>query len=54
MLGICVRTDAQLEDLCRDDTIFAALGEGGIFIVNATHAGGRRGGLSKRDVRAVG
>jgi 3-hydroxyisobutyrate dehydrogenase-like beta-hydroxyacid dehydrogenase len=38
MLGICVRTDAQLEELCKDDAIFAALGAGGIFIVTSTVA----------------
>jgi len=38
ILGICVRTDAQLEDLCKDDTIFATLGQGGIFVVTSTVA----------------
>lgn len=38
VLGVCVRTDAQLEELCIEDTIFSALGEGGIFILNSTVA----------------
>lgn len=38
LLGICVRTDAQLEDLCKDDLIFAALGEGKVVILNSTVA----------------
>jgi 3-hydroxyisobutyrate dehydrogenase-like beta-hydroxyacid dehydrogenase len=38
VLGVCVRTDAQLEALCDGDAIFAALGDGGIFIVNSTVA----------------
>jgi 3-hydroxyisobutyrate dehydrogenase-like beta-hydroxyacid dehydrogenase len=43
ILGVCVRTDAQLVELCQDDAIFAALGQtapeqGGIFIVNSTVA----------------
>ena len=28
--GICVRTDEQVEALCGDGGLFAALGEGGI------------------------
>ena len=36
LLGICVRTDAQLEGLCRDGTLFAALGRGGTVILHST------------------
>lgn len=36
ILGVCVRTDEQLEALCADGRLFAALGEGGIFILNST------------------
>ena len=38
MLGICVRTDAQLEALCEGDAIFEALGQNGIVILNSTVA----------------
>lgn len=38
LLGVCVRTDAQLEALAGDGAIFAALGEGGIFILHSTVA----------------
>lgn len=38
ILGICVRTDAQLEDLCREDAIFAAQGPDGIFVITSTVA----------------
>ncbi|RZK02919.1 MAG: hypothetical protein EOO76_05075 [Novosphingobium sp.] len=38
MLGICVRTDAQLESLCGDGALFAALGEGGTVILHSTVA----------------
>lgn len=38
ILGICVRTDAQLEALCMDDAIFAALGKGKLVILNSTVA----------------
>jgi 3-hydroxyisobutyrate dehydrogenase-like beta-hydroxyacid dehydrogenase len=36
MLGICVRTDAQLETLAGDGKLFEALGEGGIAILHST------------------
>ena len=36
MLGVCVRTDAQLESLAGDGRLFAALGDGGIFILHST------------------
>lgn len=36
MLGVCVRTDAQLESLAGDGVLFAALGEGGTFIMHST------------------
>ncbi|WP_340589015.1 NAD(P)-dependent oxidoreductase [Erythrobacter alti] len=36
IVGICVRTDEQLRDLTADGTIFAAQGEGGIFIITST------------------
>ncbi|MEO6091804.1 MAG: NAD(P)-dependent oxidoreductase [Novosphingobium sp.] len=36
VLGVCVRTDAQLEELCAGGALFAALGEGGSFILNST------------------
>lgn len=35
-LGICVRTDAQLEALTGDGTLFAALGPGGVVMLNST------------------
>lgn len=38
LLGICVRTDAQLEDLCKDDAIFSVLSEGAVVILNSTVA----------------
>jgi 3-hydroxyisobutyrate dehydrogenase-like beta-hydroxyacid dehydrogenase len=38
MLGICVRTDAQLEELIRDGRLFEALGEGGTVILHSTVA----------------
>jgi 3-hydroxyisobutyrate dehydrogenase-like beta-hydroxyacid dehydrogenase len=38
ILGICVRTDEQLEDLVGDGAIFAALGECGIVVLNSTVA----------------
>jgi 3-hydroxyisobutyrate dehydrogenase-like beta-hydroxyacid dehydrogenase len=38
LLGVCVRTDDQLEDLLRGGAVFAALGEGGVFILNSTVA----------------
>lgn len=38
ILGVCVRTDAQLEELIGDGAIFAAMGEGGIFVLNSTVA----------------
>ena len=37
-LGVCVRTDAQLEDLIADGAIFAAMGDGSVFILNSTVA----------------
>jgi 3-hydroxyisobutyrate dehydrogenase-like beta-hydroxyacid dehydrogenase len=36
MLGICVRTDAQLESLAGDGGLFQALGQGGIVILHST------------------
>lgn len=36
MLGICVRTDAQLAALAGDGRLFEALGEGGIAILHST------------------
>jgi 3-hydroxyisobutyrate dehydrogenase-like beta-hydroxyacid dehydrogenase len=38
IVGICVRTDAQLEDLCEGDAIFGVLNEGGIVVLNSTVA----------------
>jgi 3-hydroxyisobutyrate dehydrogenase-like beta-hydroxyacid dehydrogenase len=38
VLGICVRTDEQLEALAGDGALFAALGEGGIAVVHSTVA----------------
>lgn len=38
VLGVCVRTDAQVEELVGDGALLAALGEGGIFILNSTVA----------------
>jgi 3-hydroxyisobutyrate dehydrogenase-like beta-hydroxyacid dehydrogenase len=36
VLGTCVRTDEQLEDMAGDGRLFAALGKGGTFIVHST------------------
>lgn len=36
IVGICVRTDEQLRDLAKNGAIFAAQGEGGIFIITST------------------
>jgi 3-hydroxyisobutyrate dehydrogenase-like beta-hydroxyacid dehydrogenase len=36
LLGICVRTDAQLENLVGDGRLFAALGRGGTVILHST------------------
>jgi len=36
IVGICVRTDQQLRDLTADGAVFAAQGEGGIFIITST------------------
>ncbi|MET0588660.1 MAG: NAD(P)-binding domain-containing protein [Novosphingobium sp.] len=36
LLGICVRTDAQLEQLAGDGRLFEALGDGGIAILHST------------------
>ena len=36
ILGVCVRTDDQLESLCGDGQLFAALGRSGIFILHST------------------
>ena len=36
MLGICVRTDAQLEDVAGDGRLFEALGSGGIVMLHST------------------
>lgn len=35
-VGICVRTDQQLRDLTADGAVFAAQGDGGIFIITST------------------
>lgn len=40
ILGICVRTDEQLEALAGDGALFAALGAGGIAVIHATVAPG--------------
>lgn len=34
--GLCVRTDEQLEALCGDGRLFAAMGKGGIAVVHST------------------
>lgn len=36
MLGVCVRTDAQLDSLAGDGALFEALGRGGTFILHST------------------
>jgi 3-hydroxyisobutyrate dehydrogenase-like beta-hydroxyacid dehydrogenase/ketosteroid isomerase-like protein len=36
MLGICVRTDQQLESLAGDGKLFEALGDGGIVVLHST------------------
>jgi 3-hydroxyisobutyrate dehydrogenase-like beta-hydroxyacid dehydrogenase len=36
VLGTCVRTDEQLEELAGDGRLFEALGKGGTFIVHST------------------
>lgn len=36
IVGICVRTDAQLRELTSDGEIFAVQGKGGIFIITST------------------
>lgn len=36
MLGICVRTDGQLEELAGDGRLFEALGNGGVAILHST------------------
>jgi 3-hydroxyisobutyrate dehydrogenase-like beta-hydroxyacid dehydrogenase/ketosteroid isomerase-like protein len=36
MLGICVRTDQQLESLADDGKLFEALGDGGIVVLHST------------------
>lgn len=38
ILGICVRTDEQLEALAGDGALFAALGKGGIAVIHSTVA----------------
>ena len=38
LLGICVRTDQQLESLCADGALFAALGAGNTVILHSTVA----------------
>ena len=38
ILGICVRTDEQLEALAGDGKLFAALGDGGIAVIHSTVA----------------
>jgi len=36
VLGVCVRTDGQLEDVVSGGALFEALGDGGLFILNST------------------
>ena len=36
IVGICVRNDEQLRDLTSDGAIFAAQGDGGIFVITST------------------
>ncbi len=36
IVGICVRTDAQLRELTADGAVFAAQGDGGIFVITST------------------
>ncbi len=38
ILGICVRDDAQVEDLCQDESLFGVLGPDAIVILNSTVA----------------
>lgn len=38
LLCVCVRTDADMEVLTADGSLFAALGEGGVFIIHSTIA----------------
>ncbi|MBV1691000.1 hypothetical protein KRR38_25805 [Novosphingobium sp. G106] len=38
VLGLCVRTDAQLEALTADGALFAAVGAGGIAVIHSTVA----------------
>lgn len=38
VLGICVRTDEQLESLAGDGALFAAMGDGGIAVIHSTVA----------------
>jgi 3-hydroxyisobutyrate dehydrogenase-like beta-hydroxyacid dehydrogenase len=47
ILGICVRTDQQLESLAGDGTLFAALGDRGIAVIHSTVAPELAQSLSK-------
>jgi len=38
VLCVCVRTDQDLKSLVGDGTLFAALGQGGLFIIHSTVA----------------
>jgi 3-hydroxyisobutyrate dehydrogenase len=38
VLCVCVRMDAELQELAGDGALFAALGEGGLFIIHSTVA----------------
>lgn len=38
LLCVCVRTDADIVDLTSDGSLFAALGDGGVFIIHSTIA----------------
>ncbi len=53
MLGVCVRTDEQLRDLAGDGTLFAAMGEGRVFILHSTVAPGLARELAEK-ARAAG
>jgi 3-hydroxyisobutyrate dehydrogenase len=51
ILGICVRTDAQVQELFENDAILVALGEGGIVILNSTVAPNLARALAARAAR---
>lgn len=55
ILGICVRTDAQVEALAGDGRLFAALGDGGIVLMHSTVAPALARDLAaKAKLRGVG